>query len=496
MVSQYIEPRGNSVLSRKFEWLLYLGQLLPPTLIAADILAAWHIQPYAPSRPFSDKAVLTICGFWIVLGAAVLLFSRDRDALLQRLRKPLLGLWTVYSCLIIGEFVLRTFFMPVTNGAALRPPRTQSEFRPSDLGIPVAGVSTFSVNEIGLRGPSEPSEDRGAYKIITIGNSTTEDEAQDDTREWSHLLMQELNERQSNLRVWVANAGVSGHTAVHNLEVMKDLPVFSRVDAVILVLGQMDMGATLSFRGQPTDQFLEEDAASLRRSILSRGVAVFDRPYYKGSRLYVLGKQTFTPILKRLVKESVVQTQIPLSEWRRLRAIAPILPLPDLSIGLAEYRQRIISLADQCAILKVRCIFATQPTLWRSTLSTDEQALLWGGRLGAWHGDQNAGYLSAADLERAMRAWNAALLKVCAEKHLECFDLAARIPKTTEAFYDDSHSTDRGAEMYAKQLMEYLLSKPPFENRQEPNSRGISRPPKRQNKFLQTRVARSNAPSL
>jgi len=433
---------------------------------------------------------------WIVIGVAALLFSKDRDYLFKSLRKPLLALWAVYTGLIIAELVLRTFFVPVTNGAALRPPRTRSEFRPSDLGIPVAGVSAFSVNEIGLRGPSEPSEDRGTYKIITVGNSTTEDEAQDDTREWSHLLMQELNERQSNLRVWVANAGVSGHTAVHNLEVMKDLPVFSRADAVILVLGQMDMGTTLSFRGHPTEQYLEEDATFLRRSLLAHGVAVFDRPYYKELRLYVLGKQAFSPILKRLAKESVVQTQIPLSEWRRRRAIAPILPLPDLSIGLVEYRRRIVSLADQCGKLKVRCIFATQPTFWRSTLSRGEQALLWGGRLGAWHGDQNAGYVSAADLERAMNAWNAALLGVCLEKHLECFDLAMRVPKTTEAFYDDSHSTDRGAEMYAQQLTEYLLSKPPFENRQEPPSRGLGRRPQQQKNFLQSRVARSNSPSL
>ncbi len=481
-------------MSRKLEWLLYLGNLLPPSVIAVDILAAWHIQPDAPYRPFSDKVILATCALWIVVGVAALLFSRDRESLLKRLRKPLLALWAVYSGLIIAEFVLRAFFVPVTNGATLRPPKTRSEFRPADLGIPVAGVSAFSVNEIGLRGPSEPPNDRGMYKIITIGNSATEDEAQDDTREWSHLLMQELNERQSNLRVWVANAGVSGHTTVQNLEVMKDLPVFSRVDAVILVLGQTDMGATLSFRGKPTEQYLREDAALLRRSLLSRGVAVFDRPYYKELRLYVLGKQTFTPILKRLAKERVLQTQIPLSEWRRRRASAPILPLPDLSIGLPEYGQRIVSLADQCGTLKVRCIFATQPTLWRSTLSKNEQALLWGGRLGPWQGDENAGYLSAADLERAMNDWNAALLEVCAERRLECFDLATRIPKTTEAFYDDSHSTDQGAEMYAKQLTDYLLSRPPFENSQEPRVRGIGPPRQQQSKLLRTRVARSNTP--
>lgn len=453
-------------MSRKFEWILYAGQFLPPGLIIGDILAAWHAQPDALYRPFSDKAILTACGLWIAVVLAPLLFTKQRYAALRRLRRPLLALWAVYFCLIASEIALRTFFVSASSGAALRPPETRSEFRPSDLGIPVPGVSTFSVNEIGLRGPSEPARVQGTYKIITIGNSTTEDEAQDDTREWSHLLMQELNERQSNFRVWVANAGVSGHTTVHNLAVMQALPVFSRVDAIILVIGETDMGATLMFHGAPTDKFLEQDASSLRRSMLARGVAVFDRPYYKESRLYIWGKQTFGGSLKRLARETTVNTQVPLWEWRRRRAIAPILPLPDLSIGLAEYRQRILRLADQCQALSVRCIFATQPTFWRSTLNKDEQALLWGGRLGPWD-DKNAGYVSAAGLEKAMNAWNEALLQVCAERHLECFDLAARIPKTTEAFYDDSHSTDRGAAMYADQLTEYLLAKPPLDIRRE-----------------------------
>ena len=480
-------------MSRRFEWVLYFGHLLPPSLVAADVLAAWNAQPDAPYRPFSDKLILAICSAWIVAGFAAPLMAMDRGRLLKRLRKPLFTLWAAYSCLIISEAVLRVFFAPTTSGAALRPPHSRSEFRPADLGIPVGGVSTFSVNEIGLRGPSEPPTNCGTYKIITIGNSTTEDEAQDDSREWSHLLMRELNERQSTFRVWIANAGVSGHTTVHNLEVMKDLPVFSRVDAIILVLGETDMGTTLSFRGRATEQYLREDAGSLRRSLLSRGVAVFDRPYYKELRLYILGKRTLGPILKRLAQKGVVQTEIPLSEWRRRRAIAPTLPLPDLSIGLKEYRQRILQLAEQCGKLNVRCIFATQPTFWRANLRSDEQALLWGGRLGPWQDAANAAYLSAADLERAMNAWNSALLEVCAEKHLECFDLAAHIPKTTEAFYDDSHSTDRGAEMYAQRLTEYLLSKPPFGSIQEQPLNRITKGPRPHNKLVRIRMVQLNS---
>ena len=113
--------------------------------------------------------------------------------------------------------------------------------------------------------------------------------------------------------------------------------------------------------------------------------------------------------------------------------------------------------------------------------------MLWGGRLGPWD-DKNAGYLSAADLEKAMYAWNDALLRVCEKRHLECFDLAARIPKTTEAFYDDSHSTDRGASMYADQLAKYLLAASPFNVRPERNLQGLSKRGLQQSRHLQTRA--------
>jgi hypothetical protein len=374
----------------------------------------------------------------------------------------MIAIWCVYGALVLCELGLRTFFPLDRAGAALRPPGSVSEFRPTDDGIPVKGMSKFSVNKIGLRGPDEP-KNPDVYKIITLGSSTTEDEAQDDTREWSHVLMDELNDRQSNVHVWIANAGVSGYTTVENLEEMKDLPIFSRVNAVIMVLGETDMGATLSAGGAATQGALDRKAVLLRRSMLAHGTPVFNHPYYKRLRLYIAAKQVVSMLLHAFGKESITTERVPLAAWRKERAEAPIRPIPNLSTGLTEYRLRIGRLASECGELHVRCIFVTQPTLWSANLSVQYQALLWGGRLDDWQSAGSAPYASIGDLAKAMDDWNQALLNVCAEQHLECFDLASRVPKTSSAFYDDSHSTDEGAQLYADNLARYLLSKPPFQ---------------------------------
>jgi hypothetical protein len=61
-----------------------------------------------------------------------------------------------------------------------------------------------------------------------------------------------------------------------------------------------------------------------------------------------------------------------------------------------------------------------------------------------------------------MNAYNSTLLRTCREAELECFDLAAVIPKTNVVFYDDSHYTEAGARLVAERIAEYLLSRPPI----------------------------------
>src|SRR5205807_2797878 len=124
---------------------------------------------------------------------------------------------------------------------ALYTPGSRLVLEPDATILPgVHGPATFTVNEFGLRGRSWPHVDN-VYKIMAIGGSTTECLYLDDSAEWPHLLMEEMNARQKKHVVWVANAGVSGHTSVHSLALLQSLPILSNVDMLIFLIGANDL---------------------------------------------------------------------------------------------------------------------------------------------------------------------------------------------------------------------------------------------------------------
>jgi len=58
-----------------------------------------------------------------------------------------------------------------------------------------------------------------------------------------------------------------------------------------------------------------------------------------------------------------------------------------------------------------------------------------------------------------MDAYNNRLLLVCGRERLECFDLAARIPRTVAVFYDDVHFNENGSAMAAREIFEHLTGR-------------------------------------
>ena len=108
----------------------------------------------------------------------------------------------------------------------------------------------------------------------------------------------------------------------------------------------------------------------------------------------------------------------------------------------------------------LNCLFLTQPSIYRDDLTNRERALLWFGWVGRNYNP--IGYVTVEELARALPAFNQALLDVCQQDLLECYDLAADIPKDTSAFLDDVHFNENGARIVAESLAGYILTTPPF----------------------------------
>jgi len=231
-------------------------------------------------------------------------------------------------------------------------------------------------------------------------------------------------------------------------------------------LGAIAGAAVEHFNILYTQGILEANATRFRHQVLNGGRRLRpSRPYFKRTELFELAKRSSTFLLEKFSPSEGlgwlgVGPGSYIAEKRQQRAAAATVPLPDLEIGLEEYRSRILAIATECRSRGLRCLFLTQPTMWRENLTPEHNALLWFG----WvrRESQPLGYLSAADLTKAMDAFNRELLSVCTRDGLECFDLASVVPKDTSAFYDDAHFNESGARIVADQLADYLSSRPPF----------------------------------
>ncbi len=456
----------------------YIFHLVAPALLLADVLRAW-LRGLIPFHLRSlDTVVAGLSALWLVAGLGLWFLNRRRPGFVRSMIAPLLSVYAAYTMLILLEVSLRLFAPPPTIQSELfswaAVPPGKHVFTVALNEYPgVHGTKTVTINRLGIRGPMPPKLG-AAYRILTIGASTTACTLLDDSEEWPHLLMERLNARQRGHPVWVGNAGIDGMTTIQHLVLMQWLPGVIDADMAILLVGGTDLTTSLSYEGGLTDAILEQ-AFGFQRDLPPGTKWRSRNPLYTRLRLTLLVRDAVRNLKGRLARNSTgglseskkqgftslgTPRMINSSTTKGRRAAAPIVPLPDLNTALNEYRGRIVSLANRCRDLDLRCLFVTHPALWRSDLSAADQRLLWLGWVGRW--EHPKGYVSVADLARAMDAYNRTLLDVCRQNELECYDLAQDIPKGTSVFFDDVHFNEGGARLVAQSLAQYLFSRPPL----------------------------------
>lgn len=433
--AQAIQPTRavNTILQ-----IAYFALFVPPLLLVADVLNSWRAEGIQSKV---EVAVLVICGARLI-GMVVALRVSGRERVIAKSRNWIVFIYATMLALALAESIARIVTYDPFPVGVLYPPNTQMTMDTDRMGFPgMHGIAHYSINELGLRGPSLRLA-RDAYRIITVGGSTTEAGDVDDPQAWPQKLMDELNRAQKRVPVWVSNAGMSGHATVDHLAMMRRISALLHADALVFLIGVNDLHETLHDSGAPTQRRLEQGTVYF----------VHHFPFFKRLRLYRLAQRIYYSRPQRQAEFY--------NFWRErlaMRAAAPSTPLPPLGIGLTEYRERVLAIARECSARGQRCIFLTQPALWRADMPREEQQWIWFGWV-----DATGGFVSAANLATAMDRYNHALLEVCAANRLECYDAAAAIPKTLSYIYDDVHFTPEGNALLARFLAERLLATSPF----------------------------------
>jgi len=434
-------------------WLTaaYWLHLFLPLFLLVDVLHARWLQ----MQQTTDTVLGILSALWLLIAPIAYFVTRDRAKFMMRARGPLVSFYAVIFTFAVVELGLRVLRQDMPP--AIWRPGLRLVFTADPHIFPgVSKVTHFRANEYGLRGPSLPGR-KDIYKIVAVGGSTTLCLMLDDQATWPQQLMQELDNRQNKLEVWVANAGVNGHTVAHHLVTLGSLPILRQANLVVFLAGINDFQDTLAHEGKPTQALIEQDTEGFREHLLSGDYSSY--PLYRRLRVYRFFRRATDLAIERTNRGQQEET-LDESGLRKLRRSEPILPMPDLSVGLVEYRKRLEDLAGECHLLGVRCLFITQPSLWHSDLSPSLQKLLIFGWLGLKF--QPKGYASVSDLESGMDSYNQVMLDICKETAVECYDLAAVVPKDSSIFYDDVHFTEKGAQFVAHSLTTYILSQPPF----------------------------------
>lgn len=382
----------------------------------------------------------------------------------------LFALCTAAVAALVLELAAGQLFPP-SDYFYIWPPGLQRTFSPRPDILPgTSPRARFVTNSYGLRG-EEPSPDDD-YRILVLGGSAAECLYLDQARTWPALIGDSLNRAEPDRRVWIGNGGRSGQNSRdHSLE-LECLPLkLIDPDAVIVCLGVNDLLLRLrqdqAFDPhallRPGGRDLQIDHAFL---FVPDEYSLPPPPWYKRTGVW-RGLREAKKILAADSPQDAAGTIVEAWRGRRRKACEWRRSLPEMGPALREYVANLRRMIALAAEKGTRLVFITQPAVWREGMSEEESARLWMGGVGNFQNADGLPYYTPGALARGLELYQDVLKSVCAWSGTECFDLAAKLPPTTENFYDDCHFTEKGAREAARLISDYLLSRPPWKAPEE-----------------------------
>ena len=97
-----------------------------------------------------------------------------------------------------------------------------------------------STNSLGFRGDNPPRDFNNYLTILTVGGSTTHCYYNSDDKTWPYDLAKDLDKNFN--RIWVNNAGLSGHTTMGHIILMQDYIIKIKPKIVLFLVGINDLG--------------------------------------------------------------------------------------------------------------------------------------------------------------------------------------------------------------------------------------------------------------
>ena len=353
-----------------------------------------------------------------------------------------------YAALVSGWFgeVAMSFAFPPPPENVPIPPGV-SKGVAADTMPGISGPIVYSVNEMGLRGPQTNLADT-ELDILCVGGSTTECLYVTDEESWPWRLQDKLAASLGN-NVFVGNAGKSGELSLHHSYLIRNYPLTSEFDWVVVLCGINDMGCLLRKNYTERKQDVPQEALT----------ASFTRmPYYRRLSLTRFVQRWYQTQSNEhvVVQDSAGLWILHRRDLRKQRLLQnTITKIPEgCEDALKRYRLDLTDVITACRDRGVGVIMLTQPSLYEKTLPHELDALLWRS--------SPEGAYSTEVLAELMERYNQTMRDVCQEASVDIIDLARALPRDTTTFYDDCHFNTSGCERVASAVFNFLESRIQF----------------------------------
>ncbi len=271
----------------------------------------------------------------------------------------------------------------------------------------------------------------------------------DDAEAWPARLQALLEERTGE-DVWVGNMGLSGQQSIdYTARIRMQVPHLDP-DLVIVMPGGNDLQGACEDRLLPIDLSQPAMLSRISEQLFSFGAETL-------SAMYADAALPPDAYAARLRTRSTDKTALYV-DGRARRAAATELrdAIRDLDDHLGTYRANLGQLVDALdALPDSQGLLLTHPAVWGDDLSDATQSTLWAGY--SCLGCAKPAFHSVMALRAGLDAFNGETLRVCEERGVRCFDIAPRIDRSIDNFYDDAHLTAEGAAVFAEALATYVI---------------------------------------
>lgn len=307
----------------------------------------------------------------------------------------------------------------------------------------------ISFNDRGFRGtrPTALEKNTGTIRIVTLGESSTEDGLVPDGQTWPEVLEARMNAQIGANRVEILNLGCSGYSMAASFRNLQHNGLKFKPDIVVLYHGNNDFWK--AFMRLPGLQMLET-----RVDYEARRTTWFSR---------LLCKSIIIDRINRLLYyQNMAPNRRLLDEyWKTPDSRKCDVDLTGIENEARVELGRIVSLCDSN---KIPVVVGIQASLMKESLNESELHAMWEVLRWEYNGApiKWSVYVDGPKRVKAMER------EFAREHRLVCVDVEAAVPKTVTNFIDHIHSTEAGSAAIAAAFADGLLKSKLFTKRDSP----------------------------